>query len=108
MLAADPTRTKNSLISPRLAQPPWMTRTVVSYKMLVASFDDSRQSSENWIVAGPDEEIVHVGRKFKFSCQNCHRNGSCLAVARPGEAVNKSAASAASLDGFSSRDQVGC
>ena len=26
----------------------------------------------------------------------------------PGEAVNKSAASAASLDGFSSRDQVGC
>ena len=25
-----------------------------------------------------------------------------------GEAVNKSAASAASLDGFSSRDQVGC
>ena len=30
------------------------------------------------------------------------------AVVRPGEAVNKSAASAASLDGFSSRDQVGC
>ena len=27
---------------------------------------------------------------------------------RPGEAVKKSAASAASLDGFSSRDQVGC
>ena len=38
----------------------------------------------------------------------CYSEESQPAVVRPGKAGNKSAASAASLDGFSSRDQVGC
>ena len=33
---------------------------------------------------------------------------SLIQKSKPGEAVNKSAASAASPEGFSSRDQVGC
>ena len=48
------------------------------------------------------EKIQKNCRKLPFwSFQRAHS-------VRPGEAVNKSAASAASLDGFSSRDQVGC
>ena len=34
--------------------------------------------------------------------------GNASAYVTPGESVNKSAASAASPEGFSSRDQVGC
>ena len=54
-------------------------------------------------------KYLEKGRKnIKKSIDFCLFGAFPIGMNLPGEAVKKSAASAASLDGFSSRDQVGC